>query len=100
MNYRRKHLETARQKPNNQHWACQVLAVLDLIGMVLHTGMQKNRLQLNKCKYASESHDTYLIRPSNGHSSPGIRRPESWSMRITDVTVPGAPCSFTHGIQW
>eukprot|EP00959_Pyramimonas_sp_CCMP1952_P369797 7745357-Pyramimonas_sp.AAC.1 len=37
-----------------------------MIGMADHTGMQKHRLQLKKCKYASESHDACFIRPSNG----------------------------------
>eukprot|EP00959_Pyramimonas_sp_CCMP1952_P058985 1231968-Pyramimonas_sp.AAC.1 len=70
--YRHKHLETVRRKLKDQHWACQALAVLDLIGTVDHAGMQKSRLQLKKCKYASESRDAYFIRPSNGHSSPWI----------------------------
>eukprot|EP00959_Pyramimonas_sp_CCMP1952_P339647 7113148-Pyramimonas_sp.AAC.1 len=56
-NHHRKCPGTARQKLKNQRRACQALAALDLIGMVDHTGMQKNRLQLKKCKYASESYD-------------------------------------------
>eukprot|EP00959_Pyramimonas_sp_CCMP1952_P448005 9381003-Pyramimonas_sp.AAC.1 len=75
--YRRKHLAAVRQELNNQHWARQAVAVLDLIGMADHAGMQSNRLQLKTCKHASESHETYFIRPSNGHSSPRIKYPES-----------------------
>eukprot|EP00959_Pyramimonas_sp_CCMP1952_P088716 1856299-Pyramimonas_sp.AAC.1 len=41
--------------------------------MVGHAGMQKNRLQLKKCHYASEAREAHFIRPSNGHSSPGIK---------------------------
>eukprot|EP00959_Pyramimonas_sp_CCMP1952_P072240 1508777-Pyramimonas_sp.AAC.1 len=98
--YHRKDLETARQRLRNRHWACQASAVLDLIGMVDNTGMQKNRLQLKKCQCASEARETYFIRSSNGHSSPGIKCPESLYMRITDLIVPGAPGYFIHGTQW
>eukprot|EP00959_Pyramimonas_sp_CCMP1952_P403860 8462684-Pyramimonas_sp.AAC.1 len=69
------------------------------MGKVDDAGMQKNRLQLKRMKYSSEKHDTYFIRPRAGRSSPGIKCPESLSMRISDLTVPGAPCCFIHGTQ-
>eukprot|EP00959_Pyramimonas_sp_CCMP1952_P129211 2701827-Pyramimonas_sp.AAC.1 len=68
--------------------------------MVSSTGMQKNRLNIKKCKFASETHDKYFIRPNNGHSSPGIKCPESLYMRMADLTIPGAPCYFIRGTQW
>eukprot|EP00959_Pyramimonas_sp_CCMP1952_P386513 8100392-Pyramimonas_sp.AAC.1 len=68
--------------------------------MADNAGMQNNRLQLKKCQYASEAHETYFTRPSNGHSSPRIKCPESFYMRITDLIVPGAPCNLIHGTQW
>eukprot|EP00959_Pyramimonas_sp_CCMP1952_P172197 3597768-Pyramimonas_sp.AAC.1 len=42
----------------------------------------------------------HFIRPSNGHSSPGIKCPESLYMRIRVMTIPGAPCYFLPGNQW
>eukprot|EP00959_Pyramimonas_sp_CCMP1952_P083881 1754412-Pyramimonas_sp.AAC.1 len=50
--------------------------------------------------YADMTDDTYFIRPSNGHSSLGIRCPESLYMRITDLSEPGVPRYFNHGTQW
>eukprot|EP00959_Pyramimonas_sp_CCMP1952_P334588 7006751-Pyramimonas_sp.AAC.2 len=35
--------------------------------------------------------------PSSGHSSPGIKCPES---RVTDLIEAGAPRYFIHGTQW
>eukprot|EP00959_Pyramimonas_sp_CCMP1952_P450279 9428128-Pyramimonas_sp.AAC.1 len=67
--------------------------------MVGNAGMQKNRLQAQKCKFATETHPTYFLRPSNGRSGPGIKCPESLCMRITDLTTPGAPCYSIHGTQ-
>eukprot|EP00959_Pyramimonas_sp_CCMP1952_P176986 3699260-Pyramimonas_sp.AAC.1 len=57
--YRRKHLETVRRCLRNCHWACQAVAVLDLVGVVDNAGMQKNRFQLEKCQYSSEAHETF-----------------------------------------
>eukprot|EP00959_Pyramimonas_sp_CCMP1952_P268037 5604378-Pyramimonas_sp.AAC.1 len=68
--------------------------------MVDDAGMQKNRPQTKQCKFAAEMCETYFIRPSNGHSSPGIKYPESLYMRITDLTITGAPCYFIRGTQW
>eukprot|EP00959_Pyramimonas_sp_CCMP1952_P444897 9315866-Pyramimonas_sp.AAC.1 len=68
--------------------------------MVDHAALPKNRLHIKKCKFATDTHDTYFIRPSSGRSSPGIKCPESLYMRIADLTIPGAPCYFTLGIQW
>eukprot|EP00959_Pyramimonas_sp_CCMP1952_P160848 3363871-Pyramimonas_sp.AAC.1 len=48
-------------------------------------------------KYSSENHDAYFIRPSNGHSSPGIKCPEPLYTRITDLSAPGAPCHLIPG---
>eukprot|EP00959_Pyramimonas_sp_CCMP1952_P342697 7179545-Pyramimonas_sp.AAC.1 len=80
-------------------WACQASAVLDLIGIVDSTGVQNNRPQVKKCQCASEARETYFIRPSNGHGSPGIKCLGSLYMRNTDLTVPEAPCYFIHGTQ-
>eukprot|EP00959_Pyramimonas_sp_CCMP1952_P193799 4052468-Pyramimonas_sp.AAC.1 len=63
-------------------------------------GMRKNRIHIKKCKYASETHDAYFIRPSNGRSSPGIKCPESLYMRIADLTIPGVPGYTIHGTAW
>eukprot|EP00959_Pyramimonas_sp_CCMP1952_P380522 7972179-Pyramimonas_sp.AAC.1 len=92
--YRPEHLETVRRYLSNRHWADQALTMLNLIGMVGDAGIQKNRPLIKKCKFATEMCETYFIRPSSGHSSPGIRCPGSLSMRLTDLTFPGAPCCF------
>eukprot|EP00959_Pyramimonas_sp_CCMP1952_P373384 7819520-Pyramimonas_sp.AAC.1 len=42
-----------------------------------NAGMQKNRLQVKKTILRGITCPTYNLRPSNGHSSPGIRHPES-----------------------
>eukprot|EP00959_Pyramimonas_sp_CCMP1952_P346595 7259342-Pyramimonas_sp.AAC.1 len=65
--------------------------------MVDSAGMQKNRLQVQKCKFASETHPTYFLRPSSGHSSPGMMRPEPSCKGIIDLTTPGAPCYYIRG---
>eukprot|EP00959_Pyramimonas_sp_CCMP1952_P430381 9014230-Pyramimonas_sp.AAC.1 len=65
--------------------------------MVDITGMQKNRPHIKKCEFATEMYETYFIRPSNGHSSPGIQRPESLYMRMADLTNPVAPCHVPSG---
>eukprot|EP00959_Pyramimonas_sp_CCMP1952_P409290 8577823-Pyramimonas_sp.AAC.1 len=98
--YRPKHLETVRRYLSNRHWACQALAVLNLIGVVDSAGMPKNRLHIKMCKLAAEMCETYFIVPSNGRSSPGIKCPESLYMRITDLTISGAPCYFIRSTQW
>eukprot|EP00959_Pyramimonas_sp_CCMP1952_P451575 9454851-Pyramimonas_sp.AAC.1 len=59
--------------------------MLDLIGMVDSTRMEKNRLQVKKCQYASEAHETYFIRPSNGRSSPRIKCPEAFWANIPSL---------------
>eukprot|EP00959_Pyramimonas_sp_CCMP1952_P138219 2893029-Pyramimonas_sp.AAC.1 len=46
--YLYKHLEIARYKLKDKHWAYQAYAVLECIGTVDETGMKKNRLQLKK----------------------------------------------------
>eukprot|EP00959_Pyramimonas_sp_CCMP1952_P072663 1518279-Pyramimonas_sp.AAC.1 len=51
-------------------------------------------------KYPDMNYDAYFIRPTHGHSSPGIKCPESLYMRIADLSAPGAPCYFIHGTQW
>eukprot|EP00959_Pyramimonas_sp_CCMP1952_P440136 9214524-Pyramimonas_sp.AAC.1 len=51
-------------------------------------------------RYSDMNYDTYFIRPSNGHRSPGIRCPESLYMRITDLSAPGAPRHFIRGTEW
>eukprot|EP00959_Pyramimonas_sp_CCMP1952_P080918 1690186-Pyramimonas_sp.AAC.1 len=38
-----KHLEIVRRHLRSRHWAYQALAVLDLVGMINNTGIQKNR---------------------------------------------------------
>eukprot|EP00959_Pyramimonas_sp_CCMP1952_P057761 1205626-Pyramimonas_sp.AAC.1 len=68
--------------------------------MVDKAGMQKCRLQIKKCKFATEAHSTHFVRPSIGHSRPGIKCPESLCMRITDLTIPRAPCYYIRGTQW
>eukprot|EP00959_Pyramimonas_sp_CCMP1952_P095944 2005979-Pyramimonas_sp.AAC.2 len=68
--------------------------------MAVNNYMQKNWLQVKKCMFATETHPAYFLRPSKEHISPGIKCPESLYMRITDLTIPGAPCYFTHGTQW
>eukprot|EP00959_Pyramimonas_sp_CCMP1952_P233912 4887928-Pyramimonas_sp.AAC.1 len=65
-NYHRKHLGTVRHKLKYQHWACQALAVLDLIGMVDHAEMQTNRLQPKKMKCSSDARR--VLHPSNTES--------------------------------
>eukprot|EP00959_Pyramimonas_sp_CCMP1952_P110271 2307197-Pyramimonas_sp.AAC.1 len=65
-----------------------------------HSGVQKDRLQVKKSTFTGESHPTYFLRPSNGHSSPGIKCPESLYKRLADLTLPGAPCYFIHGTKW
>eukprot|EP00959_Pyramimonas_sp_CCMP1952_P246783 5158049-Pyramimonas_sp.AAC.1 len=62
--------------------------------------MKKNRLQIKKMRYSDMIYDTYFIRPSNWHSSPGIRCPESLYLRITDLSAHGAPRYLTYGTQW
>eukprot|EP00959_Pyramimonas_sp_CCMP1952_P129299 2703577-Pyramimonas_sp.AAC.1 len=84
----------------DQHWAYQAYAVVELIGTIDESGMRKNRLQIKKIKYFDINYDTCFIRPTNGHSSPGIKCPESLYMRITDLSAPGAPCYFIRGTQW
>eukprot|EP00959_Pyramimonas_sp_CCMP1952_P107996 2258109-Pyramimonas_sp.AAC.1 len=54
-------------------------------------------LACRKTDYSSEAHETYSIRPSNGHSSPGINCPSSLCMRMTYLSLPGAPCYFIRG---
>eukprot|EP00959_Pyramimonas_sp_CCMP1952_P022225 467279-Pyramimonas_sp.AAC.1 len=45
-------------------------------------------------KYSSENHDAYFIRPSNGHSSPGSKCPESLYIReLRACPLPGHPVS-------
>eukprot|EP00959_Pyramimonas_sp_CCMP1952_P271079 5667553-Pyramimonas_sp.AAC.1 len=45
-------------------------------------------------------YETYFIRPSNGHSSPGTKCLASLYMGITGLTIPGALCYSIHGTQW
>eukprot|EP00959_Pyramimonas_sp_CCMP1952_P065954 1376970-Pyramimonas_sp.AAC.1 len=73
-----KHLETVRRVLKDQHWACPAYAVLELIGMIDESGMKKNRLHIKKMKYSDMNCDAYFFRPSNKHSSPGIKCPESF----------------------
>eukprot|EP00959_Pyramimonas_sp_CCMP1952_P136322 2852569-Pyramimonas_sp.AAC.1 len=51
-------------------------------------------------RYPDMDCDAYFIRPTNGHSSPGIKCPESLYMEITGLSAPGAPRYFIHGTQW
>eukprot|EP00959_Pyramimonas_sp_CCMP1952_P351808 7371144-Pyramimonas_sp.AAC.1 len=73
----------------NRHLAYQAYVVLELIGVIDASGMKSNRMHINKMMYADMADDTCFIRPFNGHSSPGIRCPESIYMRITDLSAPG-----------
>eukprot|EP00959_Pyramimonas_sp_CCMP1952_P170191 3555499-Pyramimonas_sp.AAC.1 len=59
--------------------------------MVVNAGMQKNRLHIKRCKFTTEMYETYFIRASNGHISPGMQCPASLCMRTTGLTIPGAP---------
>eukprot|EP00959_Pyramimonas_sp_CCMP1952_P393778 8251152-Pyramimonas_sp.AAC.1 len=68
--YHSKHLDTVRRVLKGQQWACQAYAVLELIGMLDESGMEKNRLHIKNMKYSDMNKDTYFIRPTNGHSSP------------------------------
>eukprot|EP00959_Pyramimonas_sp_CCMP1952_P356379 7463417-Pyramimonas_sp.AAC.1 len=76
---------------------------IDCVGLGWHGW---HRWDAEKTGYRSTSASALLrrtrhfIRPSNGHSSPGIKCLESLCMRITDLIMPGAPCYFIHGIQW
>eukprot|EP00959_Pyramimonas_sp_CCMP1952_P435648 9122601-Pyramimonas_sp.AAC.1 len=71
------HLDTVRHMLQDQHWAYQAYAVLELMGMIDESVMKKYRLQIKKMKYSDLTYDTYFIRPTNGHSSPGIKCPAS-----------------------
>eukprot|EP00959_Pyramimonas_sp_CCMP1952_P214668 4492541-Pyramimonas_sp.AAC.1 len=51
-------------------------------------------------RYSDTTYDTDFIRPSNRHSSSGIRCSESPHMRITDLSAPEAPRYSIHGTQW
>eukprot|EP00959_Pyramimonas_sp_CCMP1952_P238699 4987986-Pyramimonas_sp.AAC.1 len=55
-------------------------------------------VHIKKCEFATEMCETYFIRPSNGHSSPGIKCLESFY--TADLTFPGAPGYFIYGTQW
>eukprot|EP00959_Pyramimonas_sp_CCMP1952_P031649 663808-Pyramimonas_sp.AAC.1 len=52
------------------------------------------------CKFASEPHPTYLLRPSNGHSSPDIKCLESLYKRATVLTSPGHLATFISCTKW
>eukprot|EP00959_Pyramimonas_sp_CCMP1952_P393715 8249901-Pyramimonas_sp.AAC.1 len=71
------------------HWACRAYAALELIDMIDESGMKKKRLHVKKMRYPDMNYDTYFIRPTNGHSSPGIKCPESLFMKIIDLSAPG-----------
>eukprot|EP00959_Pyramimonas_sp_CCMP1952_P261744 5473401-Pyramimonas_sp.AAC.1 len=51
-------------------------------------------------RHSDMTRDTYFIRPANGHSSPGIRCPESLYMRIVGLSALWAPRYFIRGTQW
>eukprot|EP00959_Pyramimonas_sp_CCMP1952_P118210 2471447-Pyramimonas_sp.AAC.1 len=64
------------------------------------SGMQENRLQVKKLEFCGEARPTYFQRPTNGHSSPGIKCPESLCSRVTDLIDAGAPRYLMHEAKW
>eukprot|EP00959_Pyramimonas_sp_CCMP1952_P395227 8281004-Pyramimonas_sp.AAC.2 len=55
------------------------------------SGMQKNRLQVKKLKFCGGARLAYLLRPSSGHSGPGVECPELLCSRVTELDEARVP---------
>eukprot|EP00959_Pyramimonas_sp_CCMP1952_P278047 5812245-Pyramimonas_sp.AAC.1 len=62
--------------------------------------MQKYGPQVKNTIPRGETCPTCYLRPSNAHSSPDIKCPESLHSRVPDLIEAGSPRYFIHGTQW